>query len=89
MSVWIEHVTCSRHEQVILHDVSFQVRTGEVMGLLGPNGAGKTTLMRLVAGLARSDSGCIRVAERMLRSEVLDFGVLSAWFHRKIRWKVN
>ncbi len=63
MSVWIEHVTCARHGQVILHDVSFQVRTGEVMGLLGPNGAGKTTLMRLVAGLARPDSGSIRIAD--------------------------
>lgn len=33
------------------------VRQGEIYGLLGPNGSGKTTLMRMLAGLARTDSG--------------------------------
>ena len=61
MSVLVEQVTCSRHGQAILHNVSLQIKTGEVLGLLGPNGAGKTTLIRLLAGLARPDSGRIRV----------------------------
>ena len=33
-----------------LHDVSFEVKKGEVLGLLGPNGAGKTTMMRILTG---------------------------------------
>ncbi|MCR5440408.1 ABC-2 type transport system ATP-binding protein [Selenomonas sp. WCT3] len=61
MSVLVEQVTCSRHGQVILRNVSLEMKTGEVMGLLGPNGAGKTTLIRLMAGLARPDAGHIRV----------------------------
>ncbi|WP_231473832.1 ABC transporter ATP-binding protein [Selenomonas sp. ND2010] len=61
MSVLVEQVTCSRHGQAILYNVSLQIKTGEVLGLLGPNGAGKTTLIRLLAGLARPDSGRIRV----------------------------
>jgi oleandomycin transport system ATP-binding protein len=40
-----------------LAGVSFQARAGTVLGLLGPNGAGKTTAVRILATLARPDSG--------------------------------
>jgi len=42
-------------------DVSFDVAQGELLGLLGPNGAGKTTTLNLLTGLARPDSGSIRI----------------------------
>jgi ABC-2 type transport system ATP-binding protein len=41
--------------------VDFDVRRGELFGFLGPNGAGKTTTINLLTGLARPDSGSIRV----------------------------
>lgn len=41
----------------ILHDVSFQVRRGEVIALLGPNGAGKTTFVKQMLGLLKPTSG--------------------------------
>lgn len=44
-----------------LADVSFSVRRGEFFGFLGPNGAGKTTTINLLTGLARPDTGTIRV----------------------------
>lgn len=43
----------------ILHDISLEVRSGEVVGLLGPNGAGKTTTFYIISGLIRSDEGSI------------------------------
>ena len=46
-----------RVEQQVLHDVSFQVDRGTIVGLLGPNGSGKTTLLRISAGMLRPDSG--------------------------------
>jgi len=40
-----------------VHDVSFDVRSGEVLGLLGPNGSGKSTTVKILTGLLRPTSG--------------------------------
>ncbi len=45
----------SRRE--VVSDVSFEVKTGEIVGLLGPNGAGKTTCFYIACGLIRADKG--------------------------------
>ena len=45
-----------------LHEVSFSVDEGTIVGLIGPNGAGKTTLFNLVAGALKPDSGQILFA---------------------------
>ena len=44
-----------------LDGISLEIPQGEFFGLLGPNGAGKTTLISILAGLARADSGELRV----------------------------
>jgi ABC-2 type transport system ATP-binding protein len=44
-----------------LDEVSLEIAEGEFFGLLGPNGAGKTTLISSLAGLARPDSGTLKV----------------------------
>ncbi len=43
----------------VVHDVSLNVESGEVVGLLGPNGAGKTTSFYMIVGLVPSDGGQI------------------------------
>ena len=43
----------------MLHDLSLDVRAGELIGLLGPSGSGKTTLLRIIAGLDAPDRGRI------------------------------
>jgi branched-chain amino acid transport system ATP-binding protein len=43
-----------------LDDVSFEARSGEVVGVIGPNGAGKTTLFNCICGFVAPDAGHIR-----------------------------
>ena len=43
-----------------LHDVSFALEKGEILGLIGPNGAGKTTLFNIIAGTFPPSSGSIQ-----------------------------
>jgi ABC-type branched-subunit amino acid transport system ATPase component/ABC-type branched-subunit amino acid transport system permease subunit len=51
---------------VAVHDVSLEVRPGEVVGLIGPNGAGKTTLIDAVTGFVPASSGTIALEGRAL-----------------------
>jgi ABC-type branched-subunit amino acid transport system ATPase component len=57
----VEGVSAGYEQMEILHDVSIEVRPGEVVTLIGPNGAGKSTLMKTVFGLLRPRRGTIRL----------------------------
>ena len=48
-------------KRVVVHDVSLEVKSGEVVGLLGPNGAGKTTCFYMIVGLVPLDGGEIHL----------------------------
>jgi putative spermidine/putrescine transport system ATP-binding protein len=53
----LAHVTKRYQERAVIEDVSLDIRVGESVVVWGPSGSGKTTLLRLIAGLARPDSG--------------------------------
>jgi branched-chain amino acid transport system ATP-binding protein len=46
-----------------VHEVSFSLDAGELLGIMGPNGSGKTTLFNLLAGAIRPDGGRIRLGD--------------------------
>ncbi|MCH2100384.1 MAG: ABC transporter ATP-binding protein [Planctomycetes bacterium] len=48
-------------EQKVLKGIELAVRDGEVFGFVGPNGAGKSTFLKCVLGIARCDSGSVRL----------------------------
>lgn len=54
-----------------VHDLSFEVLRGEVLGLIGPNGAGKSTTIRLLLGLIRPDSGTILFRGKPLKDAAI------------------
>ncbi|HEX3177906.1 MAG TPA: ABC transporter ATP-binding protein [Methylomirabilota bacterium] len=47
-----------------VHEVSFVLDEGELLGIMGPNGSGKTTLFNLIAGALRPDAGRVRLDGR-------------------------
>ena len=47
-----------------VHQVSFEIKEGEIVGLIGPNGAGKTTVFNLLSGLFDPDEGHIYLRSR-------------------------
>ena len=49
-----------------LKNVSFNVKSGEIVGIVGDNGSGKSTLLRIIAGIYFSDAGEITINGRMV-----------------------
>jgi ABC-2 type transport system ATP-binding protein len=66
-----EVVFCYDRNEV-LHNISFALHKGEIVGLLGPNGAGKSTTIKLIAGILVPTSGAIRVASLPLPERAVD-----------------
>lgn len=48
-------------KNVIVDDVSFEIKSNEIFGLLGPNGAGKTTIIRMITGLINRTGGSVMI----------------------------
>jgi len=61
MSIVVQDVTKYFGEQKALDNISFEVKTGEIVGFLGPNGAGKSTMMRIITGFIPASSGKVTV----------------------------
>ena len=47
--------------RAVVHDVSLQISSGQIVGLLGPNGAGKTTCFYMIVGIIAPDRGGITI----------------------------
>jgi ATP-binding cassette subfamily F protein 3 len=62
-SIRLSHVTKQFGGQVVLHDVSLELHTGEIVALVGANGVGKTTLFRLIVGEIEPDIGTVTVSK--------------------------
>jgi len=54
---------------VAVHELSFNIRAGEVLGFLGPNGAGKSTTVGMILGLIRPDSGTVTIMGQELAQD--------------------
>src|SRR5215831_2419540 len=58
----VEGLTKRYARTVAVHDISFEVEKGQIVGFLGPNGAGKTTTMRVLTCFLPPTSGTAQVA---------------------------
>ncbi|MBZ0152991.1 MAG: ABC transporter ATP-binding protein [Planctomycetes bacterium] len=68
-----------------VHDLSFEMQRGAIMGFVGPNGAGKTTTMRIIATLDVPDAGDVRIGGVSVlvepRTARLAIGYMADLFH--------
>ncbi|OQY01765.1 MAG: gliding motility-associated ABC transporter ATP-binding subunit GldA [Bacteroidetes bacterium 4572_117] len=61
MSIIIKNVSKLYGKQKALDNVSFEIKSGEIVGFLGPNGAGKSTMMKIITGFIPPNEGEIFV----------------------------
>ena len=57
----VSHLVKSYRDLRAVDDLSFEVKTGEILGFLGPNGAGKTMTMRILTGVLPPTSGSAKI----------------------------
>jgi ABC-2 type transport system ATP-binding protein len=66
MDIKIESLTKKYGVQKAVDDISFEVKTGEILGFLGPNGAGKTTTMQIITNYLAPHEGRVIIGGKDL-----------------------
>jgi ABC-type branched-subunit amino acid transport system ATPase component/ABC-type branched-subunit amino acid transport system permease subunit len=73
---------------IAVNNVSFDVRTGEIVALIGPNGAGKSTTFNLITGVLTSSGGAISVFGKKIDNappqDVVKLGIARTFQHVKL-----
>ncbi len=62
----IENLTKSYKGKIVVNDLSFEIKKGELFALLGSNGAGKSTTIKMILDLVKRDSGNITKPQDIL-----------------------
>ena len=64
----INNLSGGYDQKIVVHNVSFQVEKGEMVGILGPNGSGKSTLLKLMSRILPAKEGAVIVDNKPLLS---------------------
>lgn len=65
----VSKLTKRINKTLIIKDVSFDIKQGEIVGFLGPNGSGKTTTLRMIVGLSKPTSGEIKICGYSIKKD--------------------
>lgn len=65
-NIVFEGVNKAYDDNVILHDINFEIEKGKFYTLLGPSGCGKTTILRLIAGFTDVTEGSIKINDQIV-----------------------
>lgn len=71
-AVEANHLYKSYGDVTAVHDLTFSVDPGEILGLIGPNGAGKSSTIRIVLDFMKPDSGEVRVFGQQMNEALKD-----------------
>lgn len=88
--IQLQHVQKKIKDQIIVKNLDFSVKKGEIFGFLGPSGAGKTTTINMMTGLFKVSKGSLKVlgynASKLGTSQFMhDIGIMtdhSSLYHR-------
>ncbi|MBL4654871.1 MAG: ATP-binding cassette domain-containing protein [Bacteroidia bacterium] len=72
MNISVENLSKNYGPQKAVDDISFEVKTGEVLGFLGPNGAGKSTTMKIITCFIAPSSGNVKVGELSIHEDAAE-----------------
>ena len=67
MDIRIENLSKRYGPQKAVDQVSFEVKTGEILGFLGPNGAGKSTTMKMITGYIGIGEGKVLIGDKSVQ----------------------
>lgn len=59
MSLEVHQLSKTFNSSIAVDNISFTIKTGEVVGFLGPNGAGKSTTIKMIIGFLKADKGVV------------------------------
>lgn len=68
MDIKIQNLTKTYGTQKAVDNISFEVKTGEILGFLGPNGAGKTTTMKMITNYLEVEEGDIIIGGQSVKN---------------------
>jgi phospholipid/cholesterol/gamma-HCH transport system ATP-binding protein len=100
-AIEVSHLECGYDGQIILEDVSFTVKRGEVFFIIGGSGCGKSTLLRHMVGLNTPTKGSVRFLGKRFsgadlatrRAQLKNFGMLfqggALWSSLTLRQNVS
>lgn len=66
--IFIDSITKSYNNKVILSDIFISCEKGEIKGLIGRNGSGKSTLLKIVFGTEKAESKFVRVGNKVIKN---------------------
>lgn len=75
MDIRIENLTKKFGGQRAVDNISFEVKTGEILGFLGPNGAGKTTTMRIITNYLAAAEGEVYIGGKSIRENAQELKI--------------
>lgn len=70
-NIVVKNITKRFDDKLVLDNISFEIKEGDIFGLIGPNGAGKSTLISIMTGLIKSNGGEITIGGYSIEKEHL------------------
>lgn len=67
-TIEFQHITFTRQDETILHNISGTFHEGTITALIGPSGSGKTTLLKMLNGLLSPSSGTITILNKNIEA---------------------